>query len=460
MIMRKNFKKAVILGIAVMTLFVAGCYKGRQNALPGSKNEKIVAEIKEDIANNPSPKNLGFIEQALYDLYPKAFSEIAKSYFEEASKINDTIGSSKDEKPSFLSGQPAEFKAAFNLAKEYYGKGDWLKTYRYSESALEEGYYLLPYYTPDEKLDSLFATMLKKYESIKNKEKETVSKLQEVEQNGKISKDSWLNLSYPESITDDIENNFSKQMNQFITGYKNAKSSKAHDFPTDVTMARNLGSGLSDIQMMRNKLNLAGMVISGVRKGSFASKDRELLLNKYKKLSEDLISKANPDKKSWGERLLYFSKSSLDAGKSYEKKNFYSFALVLYQGSYIFAEFSEDWAHYPDTIHYYNPKEDPPPLDKLLSYRDQSIKEFYEIETRLDALAKQGKLCFNIRYLTNIFYKSWFNVGDGFLKEFVKRKGHWADMGNIAYLNIGPVPNALKILMKIENDVCKDNNSG
>ncbi len=455
MIIEKNFKKAVVFGIAVLTIFVSGCYQGGHSALSGSENEKIVSEIETDISKNPAPADFNVVTNALYALYPKAFKKIAANYFEEASKIGNVIESSERNKASYLSGQPAEFKEYFELAKKSFEEKNWLKTYRYSESALEEGYYLLPYYTPDEKLYSLFETMLGKYDNVKKEEKEMVNKLLEIERNPHISKDSWLNIAYPESITNDIENNFYKQMDQFVSGYKNAKFSKSRDFPADVTMARNLGSGLSDLQMMRNELQLANMVVNNVKNGEFSLEKRKSLLNKYKNLASSEISGSNPDKKSWGERLLYFSRSSYKAGSDYEKKDFSSFALVLYQASYVFAELSPDWAHYPDTIHYYNPKEEPPPLDKLLSYRDQSIKMFYEMKNILNELGKQRKLCFGIRYLSNIFYRSWFGVGDGFLKEFVKRKGHWADMGNIAYLNIGPVPHALKMLMQIANDTCE-----
>ncbi len=452
---KRNFEKLLLSFVISLMIAIAGCSGGGHSAISNPENEKIVSEIKTDISNHPAPKDFETLTSALYSLCPEAFEKIAKEYFEETSKVWNIIENSENRKASYLSGQSAEFETALGFAKKYFKEKDWLNTYLYSESALEEGYYLLPYYTPDEKLDSLFKTMLEKYDDVKKEEKETVNKLLEIERNPHISKDSWLNISYPESITDDIENNFYKQMDQFVSGYKNAKSSRSRDFPADVTMARNLGSGLSDLQMMKDKLQLANMVVNNVKSGEFSFEKRKSLLDKYKKLASSEISVSKADKKSWGERLLYFSRSSYDAGSDYEKKNFSSFALVLYQAAYVFAEISKDWAHYPDTIHYYSPKEEPPPLDKLLYYRDESVKMFYETENTLNELSKQGKLCFNIRYLDNIFYKSWFSVGDGFLKEFVKRKGHWVDMGNIAYLNIGPVPHALKILMRIENSTCE-----
>lgn len=91
MIIGKNFKKTVVLGIAVLTIFVSGCYQGGHSALSGSEHEKIVSEIETDISKNPAPADFNVVTNALYALYPKAFEKIAANYFEEATFVNQKI---------------------------------------------------------------------------------------------------------------------------------------------------------------------------------------------------------------------------------------------------------------------------------------------------------------------------------------------------------------------------------
>ncbi|SHF02944.1 hypothetical protein SAMN02745195_01671 [Thermoanaerobacter uzonensis DSM 18761] len=135
-----------------------------------------------------------------------------------------------------------------------------------------------------------------------------------------------------------------------------------------------------------------------------------------------------------------------DTAKKLEKNNFYSLALVKYQLSYIFATLSKDWMEYPDIIHYGDLKANDVSAESIIRSWNDSVKEFEEIDKKLVQYEKEGKAFLNIRLVIEIFYKSWFNVGDGYLRRFIETQSNWREIGNIAYMNIGPVPFALKMI--------------
>jgi hypothetical protein len=182
--------------------------------------------------------------------------------------------------------------------------------------------------------------------------------------------------------------------------------------------------------------------------GKDSEKSRKEVLDFYRKKAEkaveDMANKTQD--KSWGKELYTYATGSYNDAKRLEKEGFYSLALVRYQGSYIFSMLSKDWAEYPDIIDYQDVKAENVSVEDFVKAWKDSVEEFEKIKVVLDKYSKEGKVFFNIRYLTDGFYKSWFRGGDGSLRTFIERQTHWEINSNIGYMNIGPVPAALKII--------------
>lgn len=451
----KIVKISVCFVVIAAILFSNGC--GRNSVPATTKTSQIICKIKKNITDYPSPQ-ISFINQTLYDKLPNEFIDITKKYYKEVFLLKNIIDKSSAKKTSFLGGQFDTFEKECKPIKKYYDEKDWLNAYTALFHALIDAEYLLPYAIPDDKMDELFEKTKKQYANLLYEEKQLTNELIDIENRLNISEESWLNLSYAESLIYDIHSSFldKNQIEELFTEYTNSKYSRSyHGFPKDVYEARILGSALSDIKYAENDIYICRIVIKTMEPGKFTHKEVEQLLKNYKDIINTKV--VNTDKNSWGSRLLLFAKGNYDDGIKYENKGFFSLALLQFQIADIFTELAGDWAHYPDTIHYFNPKKNPspPPLEKLLSYRRESVLELNFIEKKLDHLEKQGKICLNIRYIVGMYYGAWFKVGDSFLKVFIDRKGNWADVGNIAYLNIGPVPHALKIIEEMEERTCE-----
>jgi hypothetical protein len=221
-------------------------------------------------------------------------------------------------------------------------------------------------------------------------------------------------------------------------------------------MASSLGEALSDLWMVEDELDRSEIIINAIKTGKDSEKSRKEVLDFYRKKAEkaveDMANKTQD--KSWGKKLYTYATGSYNDAKRLEKEGFYSLALLRYQTSYIFSMLSKDWAEYPDIIHYRDVKAENVSVEDLVKAWKDSVEEFEKIKVVLDnKYSKEGKVFLNIRFLTGRgFYGSWFSVGDSFLRTFIEdqrfvgNQAHWEINSNIAYMNIGPVPAALKII--------------
>ena len=200
--------------------------------------------------------------------------------------------------------------------------------------------------------------------------------------------------------------------------------------------------------MAKNQIESSKIIIDPIKPGQDSEKDKREILDLYRERAEKALEAISDKVKSrmWGEELYKYSVGNYNSAKELEKNNFYSLALVKYQLAYIFATLSKDWMEYPDIIHYEDLEANDVSAEDVIRSWRESVKEFEEIGKELDKYKEDGEAFLNIRLMTDIFYKSWFSVGDGFLRRFIERQSNWKEVGNIAYMNIGPVPSALKII--------------
>jgi hypothetical protein len=283
-------------------------------------------------------------------------------------------------------------------------------------------------------LSNLYNEASDTYKKAKYRVEQLSQKALELEHSSKISFDDWLSLSYAENNIDaDIKGNLFKQID-----------------------LSSLDGAFFDLQMVEYELDESEIIINAIKMGKDSEKSRKEVLDFYRKKAEkaveDMANKTQD--KSWGKKLYTYATGSYNDAKRLEKEGFYSLALLRYQTSYIFSMLSKDWAEYPDIIHYRDVKAENVSVEDLVKAWKDSVEEFEKIKVVLDnKYSKEGKVFLNIRFLTGRgFYGSWFSVGDSFLRTFIEdqrfvgNQAHWEINSNIAYMNIGPVPAALKII--------------
>jgi hypothetical protein len=216
--------------------------------------------------------------------------------------------------------------------------------------------------------------------------------------------------------------------------------------------------------MVEDELDRSEIIINAIKMGKDSEKSRKEVLDFYRKKAgkavEDMANKTQD--KTWGKELYTYATGNYNNAKRLEKEGFYSLALLRYQSAYIFSMLSKDWAEYPDIIDYQDVKAENVSVEDLVKAWKDSVEEFEKIKVALDKYCKEGKVFLNIRSLTSIFY-DWFRGGDGSLRTFIEQQRflenqtHWEISSNIAYMNIGPVPAALKIIEEdLENLSAKD----
>jgi len=445
--MAKNFQNpykryfSLISIFFILILILPSCNIHKNNDEP-----EIANSIKTKIGNNP-PK-FDFINKVVMteNNSDKMIQKAKKDYL-EALNLLKRMGN--DRKLLYLADQNKNVELVAQEMKDSAERNDnWFETWEYAKQVLVEGYYVLPFSLADDDLPSLHGEALNIYKTLTYEVKKLSQKTLEYENNSKVNFESWLNLSYVEDTIEDVRNNLFKQVDQSLSEYAKLSQESDADEKTQVQRARALGSALSVLQMAKNQIEFSEIIIDTIKTRQDSEKDKREILDLYRERAGKALE-AISDKvrsKSWGEELYKYSVGNYNTAKELEKNNFYSLALTKYQLAYIFATLSKDWMEYPDIIHYKDLKAKDVSVENVIRSWSDSVKEFEEIDKKLDKYEKDGKVFLNIRLVTNIFYKSWFSIGDGFLRRFIETQSNWKEVGNIAYMNIGPVPSALKII--------------
>ncbi|NNG67629.1 hypothetical protein [Caldanaerobacter subterraneus] len=425
----------------ILILILPGCNIHKNNDEQGIANS-----IKTKIGNNP-PK-FDFINKVVMaeNNSDKMIQKAKKDYL-KALNLLKRMGN--DKKLLYLTDQNKNLELVAQKMKDAAEKNDdWIKTWEYAKEVLVDGYYVLPFSLSDNELPSLYGEALDIYKTLTYEVERLSQKILEYENNNKINFENWLNLSYVEDTIENVRTNLFKQVEQFLSEYEKLSQESGTDEKTQVQRARALGSALLVLQMAKNQIECSKIIMDSIKIGQHSEEDKREILNLYKERAGKAIESISNEikSKSWGEELYKYSLGNYDTAKKLEKNNFYSLALVKYQLSYIFATLSKDWMEYPDIIHYGDLKANDVSAESIIRSWNDSVKEFEEIDKKLVQYEKEGKVFLNIRLVIEIFYKSWFNVGDGYLRRFIETQSNWREIGNIAYMNIGPVPFALKMI--------------
>lgn len=444
--MANNFQNYYKRYLFIIIFFILISVLPSCNTYKNTDEPEIANNIKTKIGSNP-PK-FDFINKIITgeNNSDKTIQKAKKDYL-EALNLLKRMGN--DRKLIYLAGQNKNLEQVAQEMKDSVERNDkWFETWKYAKQVLVEGYYLLPFSLADGDLPNLYGEALNIYKTLTYEIKELSQKILEYESNSKVNFESWLNLSYVEDTIEDVRNNLFEQVDQSLLEYTRLSQENNADEKTQVQRARALGSALSTLQMAKNRIEFSKIIIDTIKTRQDSEKDKREILDLYRERAGKVVE-AISDKvrsKSWGEELYKYSMGNYNTAKELEKNNFYSLALIKYQLAYIFATLSKDWMEYPDIIHYIDLKANNVPVENVIRSWSDSVKEFEEIDKKLDEYEKDGKIFLNIRLVTNIFYKSWFSVGDGFLRRFIETQSNWEEVGNIAYMNIGPVPSALKII--------------
>ncbi|ABY93632.1 hypothetical protein VTU32_03660 [Thermoanaerobacter sp. CM-CNRG TB177] len=444
--MAKNFQNpykryfSLISIFFILILILPSCNIHKNNDEP-----EIANSIKTKIGNNP-PK-FDFINKVVMAENNSDMIQKAKKDYLQALNLLKRVGN--DKKLLYLTDQNKNLELVAQKMKDAAEENDnWIETWEYAKEVLVDGYYVLPFSLSDNDLPSLYGEALDIYKTLTYEVEKLSQKTLEYENNNKINFESWLNLSYVENTIEDVRTNLFKQVEQLLSEYVKLSRESGTDEKTQVQRARALGSTLSVLQMAKNQIECSQIIIDTIKIGQHSEEDKREILDLYRERAGKVVEaiSAKIKSKSWGEELYKYSVGNYNTAKKLEKNNFYSLALIKYQLAYIFATLSKNWMEYPDIIHYGDLKANDVSVENIIRSWNDSVKEFEEIDKKLDQYEKEGKVFLNIRLVTNIFYKSWFNVGDGFLRRFIETQSNWKEVGNIAYMNIGPVPFALKII--------------
>jgi hypothetical protein len=437
----KIYFRAVSL-ILILVLVLSGCGAPKSNVEP-----EIANTIKTNIAD--SPPDFDFIHEAFEAFPAENNSEIineAKSDYARALNLIKRIDSG--EKPSNLTNLHSDLETLAQKMKDAAAKNDWIKTWQYAREILVEGYSILPFSLPDSKSADLYAEALNNYNTCKSELEELEQKTLDYENNNEIDFESWLNLSYVENGIEEIKGNLFKQVEEGLSYYRGLTGGKFRENDTKLQIARSLSEALSDTQMAKNSIDYREMIVSSVKKGRYSLKDKRAILDSFRERAEKERQAVSSriKSKTWGKEIYKYSTGNYEDAKKLENDNFYSLALLKYQMSYIFAALSKDWMEYPDIINYPDIKAHDVSAEEIISSWNDSVKELNKIDRQLTQYKKDGKIFLNIRLAADIFYSSWFMVGDSLVRRFVEEQRNFEELGNMAYMNIGPVPAALKII--------------
>jgi hypothetical protein len=468
-ILKSNYRRGlsffVVLSI-ILALALPGCNIYKNGTYKSNNASEIANILRTKIGDNPP--EFHFTEEAfMTSKYRENTIQVINKKYLQALSLLKRIGN--DEKLSYLTDQYGRIQYFAQKMKEAKEKNDWIGLWESSGEVLSEGYYVLPYSVQDNELSNLYNEALNTYKIAEYRVEQLSQKALELEHSSKISFDDWLSLSYVENnIEYDIKSNLFKQIDSLLSRYvslsqelngNTQQETNNNSPPIDIEMARSLGGALSDLWMVEDELDRSEIIINAIKMGKDSEKSKKEVLDFYRKKAEkaveDMANKTQD--KSWGKEIYTYATGSYNDAKRLEKEGFYSLALVRYQSAYIFSMLSKDWAEYPDIIDYQDVKAENVSVEDLVKAWKDSVEEFEKIKVTLDKYSKEGKVFFNIRYLTDGFYKSWFRGGDGSLRTFIESQTHWEISSNIAYMNIGPVPVALKIIEEdLENLSAKD----
>jgi len=425
-ILKSNYRRGlsffVVLSL-ILALALPGCNIYKNDTYKNSNASEIANTLRTKIGDNPP--EFHFISDAfMTSKYRENTIQVINKKYLQALSLLKRIGN--DEKLSHLTDQYRRLQYLEQKMKEAKEKNDWIGLWDSSEDVVIEGYDVLLHNVQDKDLSNLYNEASDTYKKAKYRVEQLSQKALELEHSSKISFDDWLSLSYAENNIDaDIKGNLFKQID-----------------------LSSLDGAFFDLRIVEDELDESEIIINAIKMGKDSEKSRKEVLDFYRKKAEkaveDMANKTQD--KSWGKELYTYATGNYNNAKRLEKEGFYSLALVRYQGSYIFSMLSKDWAEYPDIIDYQDVKAENVSVEDLVKAWKDSVEEFEKIKVALDKYSKEGKVFFNIRYLTDGFYKSWFRHGDSSLRTFIERQIHWEISSNIAYMNIGPVPAALKII--------------
>jgi hypothetical protein len=434
----------------ILSLALPGCNIYKNDTYKNSNASEIANILRTKIGDNP-PEFYFIGDAFMTSKYRENTIQVVNKKYLQALSLLKRIGN--DEKLSHLTDQYRRLQYLEQKMKEAKEKNDWIGLWEFSKGVLIEGYDVLLHNVQVKDLSNLYNEASDTYKKAKYRVEQLSQKALELEHSSKISFDDWLSLSYAENnIEYDIKSNLFKQIDSLLSRYPSLS----------IEIERSsLGGVLSDLQMVEYELDESEIIINAIKMGKDSEKSRKEVLDFYRKKAEkaveDMANKTQD--KSWGKEIYRYATVNYNDAKRLEKEGFYSLALLRYQSTYIFSmlsKLSKDWAEYPDIIDYQNVKAKNVSVEDLVKAWKDSVEEFEKIKITLDKYSKEGKVFFNIRSLTSIFY-GWFRGGDDFLRTFIERQTNWEMSSNTAYMNIGPVPVALKIIEEdLENLSAKD----
>lgn len=264
--------------------------------------------------------------------------------------------------------------------------------------------------------------------------------------------DGWLNLAFIEYTLKKIDNYLLTQIESCSINYK--RNLKLNDEEVVDQCLSSLSTIFADLQMIKEKLDTCNIVYKFfISKGDFPYKNKEFLIEEKKKSAIEKLEKVDykNKEKSLGYELYKYAKGNIKSGEINEKDKFFALAYLNYYLADLFASISGEWTEITHVRYKENYKNVPSP-DYLAKQIQESYKILENINDNMELLANKNIYVLHLRIFTNIFYHDWINIGAGTLNRYIQTRENWDTLGMIAYQEIGP---ALQILKIINNDISK-----